>query len=185
MASSTKSFPTPAWALKAQKIKASREMRIERKRALELDSEIHEMDFEDELEERQLSSLFVDHDPSQCFDRSENYRSWMSFIEDRNRPKHTILEDLPEDIYRPDTKKPVKRYDNPMASLSIYTLKFLAKTGDLEAQRILNFRAGQLARSAGTEIIIEEGERSTNGRLIVKTRIANGKLAEDIREMCA
>jgi hypothetical protein len=181
MASS--SIQTPAWAIKAQGIINEHELFLERQETLAVDSEIHEVDYDEEFNDRNLSSLFVDHDPSQCIDRSANFKSWQDFVEDRGRPKHTILEDLPEDIYKPDAKKPTKRYDNAMASLCIQTLRFLAKEGDKEAQRILNFREGQLARSVGAEIIIEEGERSANGKLVVTTRIANGQLAKDIREM--
>jgi len=166
----------PVCALQAQAISNQQEMKRTEKMIQERDSEIHEYIEND----KEFSSLFVDHDPSQCIDKSQFYIDYLNFIEDSALPAHTILEDLPEDTTRYD------RHDdnaptNALSQLSDKTLLFLAASGDTMAQHALNFRNGHLARTLGIEMTIEQGRIERNGHLTIEYGWAGHEEAEYIR----
>jgi hypothetical protein len=172
----------PAWALKAEKVIEEQKTRIEQRRIYQTDSEIHEFDAEELEDEKRLSSLFVDHDPSQCFDKSETWRSYMNFIEDKKRTATTILDDSNEDI--PIFTKEKKSFcsrTNPLAGLKLNTLRYLASQGDELAKKALEFKENNLARKLDVVMTIERGEVLRNGNLVVHKNWADEEAAQLIR----
>jgi hypothetical protein len=170
----------PSWMLKAETNKMKVDAWREARDAELLDSEFHENMLDDD--EYMLCNSFVCHDPGQRNDKSEFWKSWQNFREDRSRPATTILDDLPTERRVVDNNRRPSR-NNPMSGMSTRMLTYLASTGDQMAIDALKFRSGKLARRCNAELIVEYGERQANGHLLKHTRYIAGKQADDIREI--
>jgi hypothetical protein len=168
----------PKWAQKAQSISLVNEAKQIESEAAASDSEWHEQIEND----TRFSSLFTDHDPSQCFDRSQQSKDWLKFLEEQDTSAHTLVgSDLPEDIQQ--TRNAInnfKQNENPLKRLSTNVLRHLVNAGDKQAQKILNIR--ELPRKLGIEIVFERGVQLANGHMKIETGYAGSEEATYYRK---
>lgn len=143
-----------SWIEESRSLSLIREEIMSEVIANQIDSEYHEY-LEDDI---RFSSLFVDHDPSQCVDHSQEALDWKKFTEDQDTSAHTITgSDLPEDIQEMRTPKIQK--SSPMAIISNATLKQLASLGDTQAARILQLKQN-LLNQLGIRILFYPMEKA-------------------------